>query len=521
MKTSRIVWTLSALAMLVWGGCAPRQAANPGEAEAAAARDAWVPQDEAGGWYAADCQVCHGERLAGGSLGPSLLLDEFEHGDSVDAIVASIAEGFPDAGMPPWEGRLPPEKIRGLAIYILEQRVNAKRDLPQGAIPPLVVPEGTLRTEHHAFRVHDLRGGIEHPYSIAPLPDGRVVLSEKALGLSVVSADGATATRVSGTPRFYTDAELRGNQYTGNGWAHDVALHPDYADNGWIYLSYGDRCEGCNTESRESGKPVSMIALVRGRIVDGVWRDQETIWQADKESYQHSHELGTGARIAFDDAGHVFLSLGVMTDYRGVQSLGKPYGKVLRLHDDGRVPKDNPFAETPGALPEVWTLGHRNPQGMDFDRSTGRLWVAEHGPRGGDEGNLILPGRNYGWPLVSLGVDYDGLPIRYAEKYGLEFDSADLTGPVIDWTPSIGVSSIVFYRGAAFPAWRDHMLVAELNGNDLLRVETSESGAVHSETLIRGLGRIRDVEVGPEGRVFLLVEHPEGSRILRLDPVVG
>ena len=182
------------------------------------------------------------------------------------------------------------------------------------------------------------------------------------------------------------------------------------------------------------------------------------------------------------------------------------------------MPADNPWVGEPGALKSTWTVGHRNPQGIAFNWTTGALWESEHGPRGGDEINILRSGLNYGWPLVSLGVDYDGLPIRYAEEYGIEFDPADLEPTLIDWTPSPGLSSIVFYRGDAFPHWRDHLLVATLTKNDLYRLVVDESGARHTEALIQGLGRFRDIELGPSGEVLVLLEHRAGSLIVRLEP---
>ena len=170
------------------------------------------------------------------------------------------------------------------------------------------------------------------------------------------------------------------------------------------------------------------------------------------------------------------------------------------------------------ALPSIWTLGHRNAQGIDFDRRTGLLWSSEHGPRGGDELNWIRPGHNYGWPMVSLGVDYDGRPVPYAKKLGIEYDPADLTPTVIDWTPSPGVSSIVFYRGVLFPEWQDHLIVGTLSRGDLWRYVVDEHGEQEREVLIDGLGRFRDVEVGPNGELIALLEHRSGSMILRIKP---
>lgn len=481
-------------------------------------RDAWVLPDQMGTIYEAQCAVCHGPNLEGAAQGPGLL-DELTHGASVPELVASISKGSPAEGMPAWAGIIPDEDIRGVSIYILEKREGETRDERSGLGELPTLPDGPITSELHGFTIRNVRGGIVEPYSIAALPDGRLLLTEKMRGISIISADGKTSTLITGTPKIYDDSRLRGNTYTGNGWAHEVAVHPDYEENGWIYFSYGDRCQDCTEESRETGQPATMLKLVRGRLEGNRWVDQETIWEAPKSTYIVGMENGAGARITFDDKGYVYLSLGVFSDYRRVQDLAFPQGKILRIYADGRTPTDNPFVAQENALPQIFSIGHRNPQGLDWDPKTQLLWSFEHGPRGGDEGNIIRPGNNYGWPLVSLGVDYDGRPIRYAKEFGIEFDPADLTPPIIDFTPSPGVSSIVFYRGDAFPEWRDDLIVATLGGNDLLRFEVDENGASHSEILIESFGRFRDVEVGPNGELLLLVEHRKGSMILRIDPL--
>ena len=506
------------LAGLTALACHPllRSGDDPSGPEGDPGRDAWVLPDEMGGIYEAQCAVCHGRNHAGSSLGPSLLAEPLTHGASVDELVASISRGYPDKGMPAWQETIEEHDIRGLAIYLLEKRAGDPGEAGQGIGQPPEIPVGRISTALHDFEIERVYGGLDEPYSIAPLPDGRILVTEKMRGLSIVTADGSAATLVTGTPKFWDDSVLRGTAYTGSGWAQEVALHPDYAENGWIYLSYGDRCSDCNAISRETGEPVTMLKLVRGRLDGSRWVDQQTIWEAPRETYQPGAENGASARIAFDDQGYVYMTIGMFVDYRGIQDLDKPYGKIVRVHDDGRIPEDNPFVGVAGALPGIWTLGHRNAQGIDFDPHGGQLWISEHGPRGGDEANLILPGRNYGWPLVSLGVDYDGRPIHYAEEYGIEFDPADLTAPAIDWTPSPGVSSIVFYRGEQFPEWQNHMIVATLARNDLWRYVVDENGERERETLIRGLGRFRDVEVGPNGELIVLLEHRSGSQILRI-----
>ena len=486
--------------------------------EADAGRDAWVLPDEMGGVYEAQCAVCHGKDLEGAFLGPSLRAEPLVHGSNVEEIIASIADGYPEKQMPAWSGTIPEADIRGLAIYLLEKREGDRGDAGQGVGEPPTLPTEAIETRDYALSVDLIYGGLTEPYAIATLPDGRFLVTEKMRGISLVEGDGSAATLVTGTPRVWDDSVLRGTAYTGTGWAHDVALHPDYATNGWIYFSVGDRCDDCNTISRETGLPVTMLKLVRGRLDGTSWVDQETIWEAPRETYLPGAENGAAARIAFDDQGYVYLTVGQFAEYRGVQDLSKPDGKIIRMHDDGRTPADNPFVDDPAALPSIWTLGHRNAQGIDFDVSSGQLWSSEHGPRGGDEANLILPGRNYGWPLVSLGVDYDGHPIHYAKEYGIEFDPADLTATKIDWTPSPGVGSILFYRGNAFPKWQNHLIVATLAKNDLWRVRVDENGMVEKETLIRGLGRFRDVTIAPNGDLIVLLEHRSGSQILRIRP---
>ncbi len=497
---------------------APVERTAEAEGEGDPARDAWVLPDEMGAIYGAQCAVCHGRDQEGSSLGPSLLGD-LKDGDSLEAIATSIAEGAPDAEMPPWRDTLSADEIRGLAIYLMEKRQGDRGADGQGVGLPPRIPTEPIPTKHYALEIETVHGGLSEPYSIAPLPDGRFLVTEKMRGLSIVEADGSKATLVEGTPRIWDDSVLRGTAYTGTGWAHEVALHPDHAENGWIYFVHGDRCDDCNAASRESGQSAAMLRLVRGRLDGNRWVDQETIWEAPKDTYQiEGAENGAGARIAFDDRGYVYLTVGHYTDYAGVQDLSRPDGKTMRMHDDGRTPDDNPFVDVPGALPSIWTLGHRVAQGLDYDTSRGLLWSTEHGPRGGDEGNLLLPGRNYGWPVFSLGVDYDGRPLPYAKKLGLELDPADLTGTMIDWTPSPGISNIVFYRGDLFPAWRDHMIVGTLSRGDLWRYVVDAAGERERETLIEGLGRFRDVEVGPNGELIALLEHRSGSMILRIEP---
>lgn len=464
--------------------------------------------------YQQNCAVCHGESFQGAAQGTALVGAPLIRGEGVDAIAKSIAEGAPDLGMPAWSETLGAAQIRSLAILIAEERANATfADFRME--PPLAIPDAAIKTKAHAFRLTTVVDGLEPlPYSIAPLPDGRILLTEKMRGLSIVSPDGRQSDLIQGAPVGNRESFQMGPLHYGLGWILDVALHPDYARNGWIYLSYGDRCADC----APGGRPVSMIKLIRGRLKEAAWVDEQTIYQADRKHYNTASDMAAGGRIAFDRAGHVFLSLGMKSNgYRGIQDLGAPDGKIHRLHDDGRVPEDNPFVDRTGALPSIWTYGHRSIHGLEFDLRTGVLWGTEMGPRGGDEVNLLRQGQNYGWPLTSNGVHYNGRPVDGA-GLGIDFDAADLVEPVVDLTPSVAVSSFVFYEGDAFPGWRGQMLVGSLKGSDLYRFALEDGALLERETIIEDLARIRDIEVGLRGAVYLLLEHAAGSLIVRMDP---
>lgn len=488
-----------------------------------------VAQDEAlddgtgpdyGTLYQAQCAVCHGEGLEGAPQGAPLAGVDLKHGDSVDAISDSIANGFPDKGMPEWSRTLTSEEIKTLALYILETRHGfSYRDLHYSTT--LEIPKGDIASERHAFRLETVIDGLDPlPFSIAPLPDGRILLTEKKLGLSIISADGEKSDYIKGTPKVYDDTYIQTlEQEWGYGWLLDVAIHPDYADNGWVYLHYGDRCSDCNEISRIAKTPVSLNRLIRGRIRDGEWVDEEVIWEADVRYYGPAPDIGAGGRIAFDGAGHVFLSVGLGVDnHTGIQDLATPWGKIHRVHDDGRIPVDNPFMATEGAFKSIWTYGHRSPQGLEFRRETGELWGTEHGPRGGDEVNRLLRGRNYGWPLYSKGVNYDGTPVAYGKELGIEYDLDDIEQPVVDLTPSPAVSSLIFYEGALFPNWRGNLIVGSLKARELYRFELDGNEVVHRETLLSGLARFRDIEQAPDGSILLLLENNHGSQIARMVP---
>ena len=473
---------------------------------------------EFGDLYAANCAVCHGEKLEGAAQGAPLLGVELKHGQNVEQLITSISDGFPTQGMPAWRDTLTLQEIKSLALWISENRSGLLySDFKIDS--ELQIPAAVQHSEHHNFVITTVAEHIDPlPFSIAPLPDGQILVTEKMRGLRIVSTDGSLSPIITGTPATYGDARTGGGglEY-GMGWLLDVALHPDYENNGWVYLHYTDRCEDCNDISREMQRPVSMNALVRGRIEDNRWVDEQIIWKADLAYYSPASDVAAGGRIAFDPDGFVFLSIG-MQSIDLIQDLSAPHGKILRLHDDGRIPADNPFIDHPTANKAIWSYGHRSPQGLEFDPIERKLWETEHGPRGGDEVNLLLPGHNYGWPAFSKGQNYNGSQVSWGKKQGIELELKDIDQPVVDLTPSPAVSSFVLYEAAAFPAWKHQFLVGSLKAADVYRLKIVDNKLIEQEMLIKDLARIRDIEVDPNGHILLLLEHASGGRIVRISP---
>ena len=469
-----------------------------------------------------NCAVCHGEKLEGAPQGTALL-GELRHGDAMADVTASISNGYATAGMPTWRDTFSVAQIRNIAMYILETRANVNYETSNFEMP-LSIPDGKIESELHTFRLETVASNLDPlPFSIEPLPDGRLLLTEKIRGVRIISPGGEQSELIRGTPQAYDDTyylTTRLDIERGMGWLFDIVLHPNYEENGWIYLYFGDRCSDCNVISRDRGSPVSMNKLVRGKIEEGVWTEQETIWEADIEHYGAASDVGAGGRVAFDNAGHVYFSVGMKggSNHRGIQDLSTPWGKIHRVNDDGSIPQDNPFAHRDDVYRSIYTYGHRSPQGLEFDGENGELWGTEHGPRGGDEVNRLLPGRNYGWPLYSLGMDYDGTPVEYGKDLGIAFELSDIEQPVVDLTPSPAVSSFIISRSEQFPDWEGDFLVGSLKARSLFRFVIENNELVHRETLIDGIGRIRDIEEGFNGDIYLLLEQNSGGLIVRLVP---
>jgi glucose/arabinose dehydrogenase len=318
-----------------------------------------------------------------------------------------------------------------------------------------------------------------------------MLVTERAGALRVIENGKLVPEEVKGMSAVFAQ---------GQGGLMDIELHPDYAKNGWIYLSFSDLRDG-----------KGQTKIVRGRLKGMDWVDQETIFEAPVDEYTGT-PIHFGSRMEFDGKGYLFFSIGDRGDWNNAQKLTNAKGKIHRVRDDGGVPEDNPFYNEPGADRTIWSYGHRNPQGLRFHPVTGDLWETEHGPRGGDELNVVERGRNYGWPLITYGINYNGKPISdKTEAPGLE-------QPVIQWTPSIAVCGIDFYSGSLFPGWKNNLFAAALAHRKVVRVEFSPDSreVTHQEILLEKSGRVRDIRCLADGRVYVVYDEP--GKIVRLSP---
>jgi glucose/arabinose dehydrogenase len=453
--------------------------------------------------YTERCAACHGTETQAGRA-PSLFDDQWTRAKDDEGIAHVIMAGVPQTEMIPFKDVLTEQQIWQMVAYLRTQAANAK---PRPTYVP--DPDGqVIKTEKQQFRIEVVARDIETPWGLAFLPDGRLLVSQRPGRLGIIEKGKLQATTVTGTPKVWErqDAGLL-----------DVEVHPDYAKNGWIYLSYSEPVpnytpppappEGAPAPAPAPGPGgrgpqtpsiPSMTTVVRGKIgTNNEWTDQQFIFRAPAEMYttNNSHY---GSRFTFDKEGHLFYSIGERGVIEHSQDLSSPLGKIHRVNDDGSVPKDNPFVGKTGALPTIWSYGHRNPQGLAWDPASGALWESEHGPQGGDEINVIERGKNYGWGVITMGVQ-PGITKR-AE--------AGMEQPIVYYTPTIAPSGIVFYSGTQYPAWKNNLFVSALAGQQLRRLEISGRTVTHQEVLFNQFGRVHDVIQGPDGYLYVTLQLP-------------
>jgi glucose/arabinose dehydrogenase len=368
------------------------------------------------------------------------------------------------------------------------------------SVGTLVSGDTVFRSALHDYRVSTFVDGLVQPWSIAFLPNGDALVTERPGRLRIVRQGKLVPEPVDGVP-----AVLHSSQ----GGLLEVAPHPNFASNRMLYLTF--------SKPLADGKQAT-TALVRGRFENDRLTNVEQLFESVSQGRGHF-----GGKLAFDKSGYLFLTLGDRQvppegnlEAHPAQDLSNHHGKMIRLHDDGRVPTDNPFVKREGARPEIWSYGHRNMQGIAIHPETGDVWTDEHGPQGGDELNRLQPGRNYGWPVIGFGVNYQtGLAIHSGtHREGME-------QPVHIWVPSIGISGLMIYTGDRFSQWKGNLFVGGMVGQQLGRLTLQGQRITSEETLVPQMGRIRDVRQSPDGYIYLVTDDRDGkpTPVLRMEPV--
>jgi len=356
---------------------------------------------------------------------------------------------------------------------------------------PLTTAAQSYRSDEHAFRVVTLVEGLEHPWSLAFLPDGGMLVTERPGRLRIIAHGRLEPKPIEGLPAVVEQ---------GQGGLFDIVLHPGFQKNRLVYFAFNARGDGGATGTE----------LARGRLVGNRLESVQVLFRQDPKGRGGLH---FGGRIVFDRAGYLYLTLGERGDRERAQRPGDHAGSVIRLHDDGRVPADNPFVGKAGWKPEKYDLGHRNMQGAALHPQSGALWTHEHGPQGGDEVNVIRPGVNYGWPVITYGVNY-----VTGTKIGEGTQKAGMAQPLYYWVPSIAPSGMAFYSGERFPRWKGSLFIGALRDRMLVRLKLDGEKVLKEERLLQGvLGRIRDVRIGPDGFIYLLTDESSGV-LARLEP---
>jgi glucose/arabinose dehydrogenase len=377
-----------------------------------------------------------------------------------------------------------PAAVAAAAIHV----GTATRAPPAMADAAPVMPVTVVTTGYH---VTEIASGLDHPWSMAFLPDGSMLVTERVGRLRLIENGVLQPRPIAGVPAMHTGSQAG---------LFDIVLHPKFAENHILYLTYAAGTSAANG-----------TRVARARLDGGTLQDLQVIFTASPLKDTDNHY---GGRMAFLPDGTFVLTLGEGFEYREqAQDLTSDLGKIVRLNDDGSVPKDNPFIGQSGVRPEIYSWGHRNPQGLAFDAHSGRLYETEHGPRGGDELNIVVAHRNYGWPVITYGMDYSGAYVSpYTQRAGLEL-------PLLYWTPSIAPSGLAMYRGDKFPAWQGDLFLGALAFKHLRRVHLDERGAVVAqEELLKDLHwRIRDVRAAPDGYLYVCTDEGDG-RVLRLAP---
>lgn len=426
--------------------------------------------------YLQYCASCHGENH------DRFAARAWVYGNSPNEVFATLKHGRPAIGMPEFAKAMTDAEIRALAEYTIREVAQ----VPAVRVSSFDVKE-VVRSLDADFRLEEVASGMNIPWGMSFLPDGTMLVTEKAGKLFQVK--NGKQTEITGVPNVVV---------RGQGGLMEVAVHPQFKKNNFIYLSFagGDTPDKINT------------VIARAVIKNGKLSNVTQIFQASPLTNSGAH---FGCRMFFDKQGYLYFGIGDRGRKENAQELGNHNGKMHRIHDDGRIPADNPFINTAGAMKSIWSYGHRNPQGLYYDKANGTIWENEHGPKGGDELNIVKKGSNYGWPVISFGINYDGTVFTTdTAKVGME-------QPFYYWTPSIAPSSLTRVTSDRYPAWKGDFLSGSLSFEHLERTLMKNNRVVGHERLMPKIGRIRNVVQAPDGYIYIAVE--KVGKVYKLVPL--
>jgi len=442
--------------------------------------------------YKTYCAGCHGASMEGNTA-TALVKEDWLYGRSKGNMIKNIKYGIEGTEMIAWGNVLSNEQVRALADFIVDAQdhpIQAIRDFPD----QLTTADYILNVEVLSHEQIEIPWGIEFVDSSKALITGQT-------GSLYWMKDGVVDTHsISGLPKVYDTGR-------GLGGMMDIALDPDYEDNGWIYLAYVH-----TEEDLQDPDSRAMTRIVRGKVKDSQWIDQETVFQVG-DSLMLDRGTRWGCRMLFDKDGYLFFTIGDVDRDEYAQDLARPNAKIFRIYPDGSIPEDNPFVENEKAIPAIYSIGNRNVQGIATHPGTGEIWFTEHGPMGGDELNILRKGANYGWPVITYGLDYSGDTVStLTHLEGME-------QPVIHWTPSIAVCPAEFCNSLLFPKWENQLFVGALAYEEVRKIRISGHEVLDQELVLKNYGRVRDIKFGPEGAMYVLINNPDA--VLRITPESG
>lgn len=447
--------------------------------------------------YSTYCAGCHGNKMEGSSAS-ALIKKTWVHGNSKKAITKSIREGIPGTEMARWEGVLSNKDIQAVAEYIIRAQSKKVQQGPKTSKTPIVVEKPlVLKTKHYNLEVQKLiTQELNGPWGIEFIDNKRALITGKTGELYWIEIGKPAVKKITGLPKTYASDMVGGMM--------DLALDPEYAKNGWIYIAHS-----YSTDSNPNKNSPGMTRIIRGKLKDFKWVDEQVLFQVH-DSLQVTGGMRWGSRLLFDKEGYLYFTIGDMNRGDDSQILSRPSGKIFRINKNGSIPTDNPFYGKNEYLQAIFTWGNRNTQGLAQHPETGVIYSSDHGPRGGDELNIIKNGANYGWPVITYGIDYDGSIISTDTlKEGME-------QPIIYWTPSIAVCATEFVNSNRFPLWKNNLLVTALAFQEIRRLVIDGDKVIEQEILMKGHGRVRDVKIGPDGALYVLTNGPDA--LLRITP---